>query len=70
MLPALVPELGYDDLAISQGDVASLYLSRLLFRPELIPEAERPTLRRNLLEYCKRDTWATVKLVEKLRELV
>ena len=35
----------------------------------MIPENERPALRRNLLEYCKRDTWATVKLVEKLKEL-
>jgi hypothetical protein len=69
VLPALVPELGYDDLEISQGDLASLYLSRLLFRPEMIPESERPALRHNLREYCKRDTWATVKLVEKLKEL-
>ena len=69
VLPALVPELGYDDLAISEGQVASLYLGRLLFRPEMIPKNERSTLRRNLLEYCKRDTWATVRLVEKLREL-
>jgi hypothetical protein len=69
VLPALVPELGYDDLEISEGEVASLYLGRLLFRPEMIPENERPVLRRNLLEYCKRDSWATVKLLERLREL-
>jgi hypothetical protein len=69
VLPALVPDLSYDDLEIAEGEVASLYLSRLLFRPEMIPENERAALRRNLLEYCKRDTWATVKLVERLREL-
>jgi len=69
VLPALVPDLGYDDLEISEGEVASLYLSRLLFRPHTIPEEERPTLRDNLLEYCKRDTWATVRLVETLKEL-
>jgi predicted RecB family nuclease len=69
VLPALVRDLSYDDLAISEGDVASLYLSRLLFRPEMIPENERAPLRRNLLEYCKRDTWATVKLVERLTGL-
>lgn len=69
VLPALVPELGYDDLEISQGLVASLYLSRLLFRPQMIPEEERSTLRHNLLEYCKRDTAATVMLVERLKEL-
>jgi predicted RecB family nuclease len=69
VLPALVPDLRYDDLEISQGDIASLHLSRLLFRPEVIPEYERPDLRHDLLEYCKRDTWATVRLVERLKEL-
>jgi len=26
--------------------------------------------RRDLLDYCERDTWAMVKLLERLRELV
>ncbi len=69
VLPVLVPELGYEDLAISQGEIASLHLARLLFRPERVPEGERDTLRRNLLEYCKRDTMATVALLHRLREL-
>jgi len=69
VLPVLVPELGYDDLAITQGDVASLHLARLLFYPERVPEGERDGLRRHLLEYCKRDTMATVALVHKLRQL-
>jgi len=69
VLPVLVPELGYDDLAISQGELASLHLSRLLFYPEWVPEVEREGLRRNLLAYCKRDTMATVALLHKLREL-
>lgn len=69
VLPALVPELGYDDLDISQGDIASLYLARLLFRPETVPPDERPTLRQRLLEYCARDTMATIALLQRLRDL-
>jgi len=34
-----------------------------------IPVAERDKLRQDLLDYCERDTWATVKLMERLREL-
>jgi hypothetical protein len=31
---------------------------------------ERAALREALLRYCERDTWAMVKLLEKLRSLV
>jgi predicted RecB family nuclease len=69
VLPALVPELTYDDLEIAEGQTASLWLSRLLFRPGAIPEEDREPLRDALLEYCRQDTWATVRLLEKLRGL-
>ena len=69
ILNPLVPELTYDDLVIVDGQVASVEIARLLFVAHKIPEAERDRVRRDLLEYCKRDTWATVKLVERLREL-
>ena len=69
MLPALVPELTYDDLVIVDGMVASVTIARLLFvAGKLSPEQHEKT-RYDLLEYCKRDTWATVKLLERLREL-
>ena len=69
VLPALLPAVTYDDLEVADGATASLYLSRLLFEPERVPEEEREPLRRKLLAYCERDTWATVRLLEKLREL-
>jgi predicted RecB family nuclease len=69
VLPAMLPDLGYDDLEIAEGMTASLYLARLLFRPETVEEEEREPLREKLLEYCKRDTWATVRLLGKLREM-
>ncbi|MCH7717008.1 MAG: DUF2779 domain-containing protein [Gemmatimonadetes bacterium] len=69
VLPALVPELSYDDLVIVDGMVASVTIARLLFvTGKLSPEQHEKT-RHDLLEYCKRDTWATVRLLERLREL-
>ncbi len=49
--------------------LASVELARLLFAAHKIPEEERDRPRKDLLEYCERDTWATVKLLERLREL-
>jgi predicted RecB family nuclease len=70
VLPAMVPELRYDTLAIGDGATASLELERLLFQEaELMPEA-RAQLRSDLLRYCHQDTWGLVKLLEHLRQLV
>ncbi len=69
ILTPLVPELTYDDLVIVDGRVASVEIARLLFVADKIPRQERDRVRRELLDYCERDTWAMVKLVETLREL-
>ena len=69
VLPVLAPELSYNDLVIVNGMVASVEIARLLFVADRIPTAERDRVRADLLEYCKRDTWATVRLVEELRKL-
>jgi predicted RecB family nuclease len=69
VLPALVPSLSYADLTINDGVTASLELMRLLFDQTLQGE-ERAGLRRALLAYCERDTWAMVKLLERIRGLV
>ena len=69
ILTPLVPELTYDDLVIIDGLVASVEIARLLFvAGKLSPEQHEKT-RQDLLDYCERDTWATVRLVELLREL-
>ena len=60
---------GSDDLVIVDGQVASVEIARLLFVAHKVPVDERDRVLRDLLEYCKRDTWATMKLVERLREL-
>lgn len=69
VLPALVPGLGYDDLAIADGAVASARLQALLLDEASVPPAEREPLRRSLLAYCERDTLGMVRLVERLRAL-
>jgi hypothetical protein len=69
VLTPLVPDLTYDDLVIVDGRVASVEIARLLFVADKIPPAERNRVRRDLLAYCKQDTWAMVRLLEQLREL-
>ena len=69
ILTPLVPELTYSDLVIVDGRVASVEIARLLFVADKIPRHERDRVRQDLLSYCERDTWAMVKLVERLREL-
>jgi len=69
VLNPLVPDLSYSDLVIVDGRLASVEIARLLFVAHKIPVAERDRLRQDLLDYCERDTWATVRLMARLREL-
>ena len=68
ILTPLVPELTYDDLVIVDGRLASVEIARLLFVADRIPRHERDRVRKDLLAYCERDTWAMVRLLERLRE--
>jgi predicted RecB family nuclease len=69
VLPVMVPDVSYGDLVIIDGMVASVEIARLLFVAGRIPESEHDRVRGDLLGYCKRDTWAMVKLLERLRAL-
>ena len=69
VLPALVVGMTYNDLVIVNGLVASVQIARLLFVAGRIPIDEQQRVRKDLLAYCERDTWATVALVEKLHQL-
>lgn len=66
VLPALVPEMSYDGLAVADGTQAMLAWERLLLAPDA-DEAER--LRRALWEYCALDTLAMVKILKRLEAL-
>ena len=69
VLQPLVPELSYNHLLIVDGLVASVEIARLLFVAGRIPPEERDSIRQDLLDYCERDTWAMVRLLEALDAL-
>lgn len=64
VLPALVPEAGYGDLAISDGASASAAFVALVDPSTLPPEQEE--IANNLRRYCERDSEALVKLYKSL----
>ena len=66
VLPALVPELSYNDLDIKEGGTAS---NTFLSMVNGTFEGDVEKTRRQLLEYCKLDTYAMVKILNKLREV-
>jgi hypothetical protein len=69
VVPALLPQLAYDDLTVREGSEASALLTRYLFEPGRFTEREKADLRRDLLAYCERDTFVMVALLGRLREL-
>jgi len=66
VLPALVPELRYDDLSINNGADASAAFYNLQHETDA---AKVKATREALLEYCGLDTLAMVKVLEKLVQL-
>ena len=65
VLPALVPGMSYDDLAVRSGDqVASIWAQ--LYADD-VGTVEKARLRTALLEYCERDTLALANLVDVLQ---
>jgi DNA-directed RNA polymerase subunit N (RpoN/RPB10) len=68
VLPAFVPDLTYEGLAISNGEMASITYNRY-FRG-LVPEEDKQQIFDDLREYCKLDTLAEVRLVEVLYSFV
>ena len=67
VLPALVPELSYDELEINEGGLASIAYESLQTQTDLMIIAE---IKQQLLEYCKLDTLGMVKILERLEELI
>lgn len=67
-LPALVPELSYKKLEIKEGGTASNTWNQIVTGGYSKEDAEKQ--KKNLLEYCKLDTFAMVRIFEHLRDLV
>ena len=70
VLPALFPddpELDYHNLEqVHKGDEASAAFLSL----KGLPKEEQEELRKNMLKYCKLDTYAMVKIYENLKEMI
>ena len=64
VLPALVNNLSYNGMAISDGNMAMDAYYRMC--SETDPD-ETEKIRKELLEYCRLDTLAMVKILEKLK---
>jgi len=66
VLPALVPELSYEGLAVSDGMMAMRVYHEMCKTNDPVQLAE---LRQGLLEYCRLDTLAMVKILDELRKI-
>jgi predicted RecB family nuclease len=67
VLPALVPEMSYEGMEVANGQNAGLAWETLVRGGLDCDECNR--IRKGLLEYCRQDTLALVKLVTKLRSI-
>jgi len=66
VLPAIVPEMGYKNMAIQEGGMASLEYLRMI--DPKTTAADKAEIRNNLLAYCGQDTLAMVKIRKVLLE--
>ncbi len=64
MLPALLPDLSYDGMPVSEGAEAGLAWETMI-RGNMDAN-ERSSLRAAFLAYCKLDTLAMARLLEAL----
>lgn len=62
VLPALIPDMTYDGMEVSEGEEAGLAWEKMV-RGQA-SEEERKRLRKALLEYCSQDTFAMVRLLD------
>ncbi|MBP9188545.1 MAG: DUF2779 domain-containing protein [Chitinophagales bacterium] len=68
VLPVLVPELSYANLEIGEGGAAMNAFLQLLQTD--ISKNEKEKVLNDLKEYCKLDTLAMVKILEKLQDII
>lgn len=65
VLPAINPKFSYSQLEIQEGGTASLEYLRMLYSKE---EKDIQQIRKNLLDYCKQDTFALIILLMELEK--
>ncbi len=67
VLPVLCPDLTYDSLGIKDGGAATNAWKTMVF--ENITPDQKKMIAKDLLAYCKLDTWAMVQILEVLRKI-
>ncbi len=65
VLPVLLPELSYKELDIQNGTMALTEWERML--AEYTMDVDKEDIKKNLLKYCKLDTFAMVKIYDFLK---
>jgi uncharacterized protein DUF2779 len=68
VLPALVPEMSYEGMAVANGQDAGMAWESLV--RGTLDQVERENTQKALLEYCDQDTLALVRLVERLQHSI
>jgi hypothetical protein len=68
VLPALFPNMTYDNLGIQEGETAARKWKEITLGD--VSEAERQKVYSDLIEYCRLDTFAMVEIHATLRALV
>jgi hypothetical protein len=68
VLPALVPELAYDDLALQAGDSASVSFQNLVL-DKTLDDDDKNRIESELKAYCARDTLAMFKILGRLTSI-
>lgn len=68
VLPVMCPELSYDELKVSNGAEAVVEYESLIFGN--VPEESKEEKFQSLLEYCKLDTWAMVRIFQELEKMI
>ena len=68
VLPVMIPELNYSDMEIGKGDQAMMAWWRLI--NDELPTDETEKTKTALLEYCRLDTFAMVKIFKKITEMI
>jgi hypothetical protein len=66
VLPVFIPELSYEDLDIQEGMTASFVYSQLQYQDETTQQTQQ----KQLLEYCKLDTFAMVRIFGKINQSI
>jgi len=69
VVPALLPELAYDELDVADGMAASNLLESVLCRPDELGANQCESLKAQLRAYCEHDTAVLVALFRLLQEL-